>query len=120
MNSLALLLLLIFTLALAFAFFWFAYTTFTSTSNTIVTIRAAMLYCENGTLRLVAVNPGPNPVYINAVYLSGAKCNLTNNPYIRQGTVAEIDAVCPRPQAATAQGMLIANGYSLPFTASIS
>ncbi|MFP3349710.1 MAG: hypothetical protein RXN90_10335 [Thermoproteus sp.] len=119
MNSLALILLLFFTLGVALAFFWLAYTTFTSTASTIVTIRAATLYYHNDTLKLVVVNPGPNPVYINAVYLSGARCNITGVS-IQPETVAEIYAVCPRQQAATAQGIVVANGYPLPFTASIS
>lgn len=119
MNSLALILLLLFTLGVVLAFFWLAYTTFTSTTSTIVTIRAATLYYHNDTLKLVVVNPGPNPVYINAVYLSGARCNTTGVS-IQPGTVAEIYAVCPRQQAAIAQGIVVANGYSLPFTASVS
>lgn len=120
MNSIALLVLLLFTVAVALAFFWYAYTTFTSTASTVVTIRAAMLYYENGTLKLVVVNPGPNPANINAIYLNGERCNITSNPYIKQGTTAEIFASCPRIQSSSAQGTLVANGYPIPFVASIS
>ncbi|MEL9991870.1 MAG: hypothetical protein QXP98_05190 [Thermoproteus sp.] len=120
MNSLALLLLLFFTIAVALAVFWYAYTTFTSTSNTYVTIRAAMLYYQNGTLRIIVVNPGPNPAYINAVYLNGMPCNMTSGVYVPGGALAEVRAICPKTQIQSAQGTLIANGYSLPFMAALS
>ncbi|MEZ0249056.1 MAG: hypothetical protein ABWJ97_07255 [Thermoproteus sp.] len=120
MNSLALLLLLFFTIAVALAVFWYAYTTFTSTSNTYVTIRAAMLYYQNGTLRIIVVNPGPNPAYVNAVYLNDMPCNITGEAYIPSGALVEVRAVCPKAQIQTAQGTLIANGYPLPFTAALS
>ncbi len=120
MNSLALLVLLFFTIATALALFWYAYTTFLSTSRTFVTIKAAVLFAENNTLKLVVVNPGPNSANINAVYLNGIQCNLTNYVYVEPGAVAEVDAECPRVQALSAQGILVANGYSIPFVASIS
>lgn len=120
MNSLALFVLFSFTIAVALAFFWYAYTTFKSTSDTIVTVRAAVLYYENKTLRIVMVNPGPNPVNINAVYLNGIRCNLTRTAYIGPGAVSEVYATCPPVQAPSAQGILVANGYPIPFVASVS